>query len=54
VNAAGMPQKFLHQGVLGAGEHLIPVNWSTMDIAKTYLVIRLNGHIISGQILSKL
>jgi hypothetical protein len=54
VNAAGMPQKFLHQGVLGIGEHLIPVNWLSVDIARTYLVVRLNGHIISSQILSKL
>jgi hypothetical protein len=54
VNAAGMPQKFLHQGILGVGEHIIPVNWSNVDIARTYLVVRLNGHIISSKILSKL
>jgi hypothetical protein len=54
VNAAGMPQKFLHQGVLGAGEHLIPVNWLSVDIPRTYLVVRLNGNIVSSQILSKL
>jgi hypothetical protein len=54
VNAAGMPQKFLHQGTLNAGEHFINVNWSTVDIARTYLVARLNGQIISTQLLSKL
>jgi len=53
VNAAGMPQKFLYQGSLGAGEHIIPVNWSSIDFAKTYLVVRLNGQ-ITTQLLSKL
>ncbi|MDR1830922.1 MAG: hypothetical protein LBQ76_09155 [Candidatus Fibromonas sp.] len=53
VNAAGMPQKFLYQGVLNVGEHLIPMDWSAVDLARTYLVARLNGR-ISSQLLSKL
>ncbi|MDR3000197.1 MAG: hypothetical protein LBU89_02940 [Fibromonadaceae bacterium] len=54
VNAAGMSQKFLYQGTLNAGQHTIPVDWSNIDIAKTYLVIRANGKIVSSQLLSKL
>jgi len=53
VNAAGMPQKFIYQGTLGAGEHMIPVDWSNVDIARTYLVVRLNGK-ITTQLLSTL
>jgi len=53
VNAAGIPQKFLYEGFLGAGERVIPVNWSNIDISKTYLVVRLNGK-ITTQLLSKL
>jgi len=53
VNAAGMPQKFLYQGTLGAGEHIIPVNWSNIDFAKTYLVARINGK-ITTQLISTL
>jgi len=53
VNAAGIPQKFLYQGTLGAGEHIIPVNWSNIDFARTYLVTRLNGK-ITTQLISTL
>jgi hypothetical protein len=53
VNVAGIPQKFLYQGFLGAGESIIPVNWSNVDISKTYLVVRLNGK-ITTQLLSTL
>jgi len=52
VNAAGMPQKFLFQGTLSAGQHLIAANWSNVDFARTYLVVRLNGQ-ISSQLISK-
>ncbi|GBU24922.1 hypothetical protein R83H12_01558 [Fibrobacteria bacterium R8-3-H12] len=45
VNAAGMPQKFIYQGTLGAGQHIVPVDWSNIDFARTYLVTRLNGKI---------
>jgi len=51
VNVAGIQQKFLYEGFLGAGERIIPVNWSNVDISKTYLVVRLNGK-ITTQLLS--
>jgi hypothetical protein len=53
VNAAGTPQKFIYQGTLGAGEHIIPVDWSGVDFSRTYLVVRLNGK-ITAQLLSTL
>ncbi|MDR0516256.1 MAG: hypothetical protein LBH25_04355 [Fibromonadaceae bacterium] len=48
VNAAGIPQKFIYQGTLGAGTNIIPLDWSTMDITKTYLAVRINGNIATS------
>lgn len=54
VDVAGMPKKFIFQGALDAGEHSIVVDWSGVDLAKTYLVVRLNGQVVTTQLLSNL
>lgn len=52
VTAVGTPVKSLFNGTLAPGEQLVNVDWTGIDMNKTYLVLRVNGNIKSTKKLS--
>ena len=54
VNAAGAPVRNLYSGTLAPGNQFVAVNWSGIDLNRTYLMLRVNGSIKSTKLLSLL
>ena len=54
VNAFGTPVKDLYEGTVAPGEQLIRVDWTGIDMNRTYLMLRINGSIKSTKLLSLL
>ena len=54
VNVAGMPVRFVYSGTLSAGDQLIALDWSGIDLNNTYLMVRLNGQIVASKLLSQI
>ncbi len=54
VNVVGVPVRNLYAGTLAPGEQFIHVNWTGIDLNRTYLMLRVNGAIKSTKLLSLL
>ncbi len=54
VNVVGVPVRNLYSGTLAPGEQFIHVNWTGIDLNRTYLMLRVNGAIKSTKLLSLL
>lgn len=54
VNVVGVPVRDLYSGTLAPGEQFIHVNWTGIDLNRTYLMLRVNGAIKSTKLLSLL
>lgn len=54
VNAVGVPVRDLYSGTLAPGNQFVAVNWSGIDMNRTYLMLRVNGAIKSTKLLSLL
>lgn len=54
VTAVGTPVKSLFNGTLAPGEQLVRVDWTGVDMSKTYLMLKVNGSIKSTKKLSLL
>ena len=54
VNVVGVPVRNLYTGTLASGEQFIHVNWTGIDLNRTYLMLRVNGAIRSTKLLSLL
>ncbi len=54
VNAVGVPVKDLYSGTVAPGEQFIAVDWSGVDLNRTYLMLRVNDAIKSTKLLSLL
>lgn len=54
VNAVGIPVRYIYGGQMQAGSHSISMNWDGVNLSSTYLAIRLNGVLVSSQLLSNL
>ena len=54
VNVVGVPVRNLYAGTLAPGEQFIHVNWTGIDLNRTYLMLRVNGAIRSTKLLSLL
>ncbi len=54
VNVNGIPVKSLYSGTLAPGQQFVRVDWSGIDLNKTYLMLRVNGSIKSTKLLSLL
>ena len=54
VNVVGIPIRNLYTGTLAPGEQFIHVNWTGIDLNRTYLMLRVNGAIRSTKLLSLL
>jgi hypothetical protein len=54
VNVVGVPVKKLYSGTLSPGQQFIHVDWTGVDLNKTYLMLRVNDKIKSTKLLSLL
>jgi len=54
VSAMGVPVKTIFNGQLAPGEQFIRVDWTGIDMNKTYLMLKVNGNIRSTKKLSML
>ena len=54
VNAVGVPVKDLYEGTVAPGEQFIRIDWTGIDMNRTYLMLRVNGAIKSTKLLSLL
>ncbi|WP_170932363.1 LamG-like jellyroll fold domain-containing protein [Fibrobacter sp. UWH3] len=54
VTAMGTPVKSIFNGTLAPGEQLVRVDWTGIDMGKTYLMLKVNGAIKSTKKLSLL
>lgn len=54
VNAVGVPVKNLYSGTIASGGQFIRVDWTGIDLNRTYLMLRVNGIIKSTKLLSLL
>ncbi len=54
VTALGTPVKSIFNGTLASGEQFVHVDWTGIDINKTYLMLKVNGAIKSTKKLSLL
>ncbi|MBQ7081028.1 MAG: hypothetical protein IJM92_15505 [Fibrobacter sp.] len=54
VNAVGVPVKNLYSGTIASGKQFIRVDWTGIDLNRTYLMLRVNGRIKSTKLLSLL
>ena len=54
VNVVGVPVRNLYAGTLAPGNQFVAVNWSGIDMNRTYLMLRVNGAIKSTKLLSLL
>lgn len=54
VNVFGSPVRAVFEGTLPPGNQMVRVNWNGVDLDKTYLVLRVNGTIMSTKKLSLL
>lgn len=54
VNAIGIPVKDIYSGTVALGEQFIAVDWSGVDMNRTYLMLRVNDVIKSTKLLSLL
>ena len=54
VNVVGAPVKKLYSGTLSPGQQFIHVDWTGVDLNKTYLMLRVNDKIKSTKLLSLL
>ena len=54
VTALGKPIKTIFNGTLAPGEQLVRVDWTGVDMSKTYLMLKVNGSIKSTKKLSLL
>ena len=50
----GQPVKTIYNGTLAPGEQLVRVDWTGIDMSKTYLMLKVNGTIKSTKKLSLL
>ena len=54
VNVFGTPIKSLYSGTLAPGSQFVHVDWTGIDVNRTYLLLRVNGAIRSTKLLSLL
>jgi len=54
VNVVGAPIKSLYSGTLAPGAQFVHVDWTGVDMNRTYLLLRVNGAIRSTKLLSLL
>lgn len=54
VDVVGVPVKFLFDGSVPPGEKFIAVDWTGVNMNTTYLLLRVNGAIVSTKLLSQL
>ena len=54
VTALGQPVKFIFNGTLAPGDQLVYVDWTGIDMGRTYLMLKVNGSIKSTKKLSLL
>lgn len=54
VTVLGQPVKSIYNGTLAPGEQLVRVDWTGIDMSKTYLMLKVNGTIKSTKKLSLL
>ena len=54
VNVVGIPVKDIYSGTVAPGEQFIAVDWSGIDLNRTYLMLRVNDAIKSTKLLSLL
>lgn len=54
VTVLGQPVKTIYNGTLAPGEQLVRVDWTGIDMSKTYLMLKVNGTIKSTKKLSLL
>ena len=54
VTALGTPVKSIFSGTLAPGDQLVHVDWTGIDMNRTYLMLKVNGTIKSTKKLSLL
>ena len=54
VNVVGIPVRQLYSGTVSPGQRFIAVNWTGIDLNRTYLMLKIDGKIKSTKLLSLL